>query len=338
MSGVTGIELGPNYCVLVRGGRARSRRTVVAASTIMPAAWSGDSSALADAAARGRQRDETVAVRARVVAWGRRRDASSRVSPRPALRSGIRDRRAVARAGAGRSGPGAAGRSLPPGTAVAALSLNTHGAAIAIVAGTEVIRSASSSGRSGAVHDRRTKRSELLDRYLLVSQIAPQLQHVIDLVRPVVRRRPSRRSSPAAICRTCGRWRCSSSRRWTSRSRRWTRRSCSIRRSAEHVRRLGGVAAARCRRRVVWREPRPGSRRERRRHRGSARAPSSTRASVFGIVTRLQRLAAFAALVFCSTWSFMQVVRVVDRRVRCFPAGLEQPRSAERGRVAAVRA
>ena len=29
------------------------------------------------------------------------------------------------------------------------------------------------------------RRSELLDRYLLVSQLAPQLQHVIDLVRPV---------------------------------------------------------------------------------------------------------------------------------------------------------
>ena len=35
MSGVTGIELGPNYCVLVRGGHAGSQQTVSAASTLL---------------------------------------------------------------------------------------------------------------------------------------------------------------------------------------------------------------------------------------------------------------------------------------------------------------
>jgi putative ABC transport system ATP-binding protein len=74
----------------------------------------------------------------------------------------------------------------PSGTAVAALSLNSHGAAIAIVSGTEVIHSRIVEWSLGTPFvDKRGARSELLDRYLLVSQIAPQLQHDIDLVRPV---------------------------------------------------------------------------------------------------------------------------------------------------------
>jgi len=84
----------------------------------------------------------------------------------------------------------------PAGTAVAALSLNRHGAAIAIVSGTEVIHSrilewslgtplVGKRGARSELLDSRGARSELLDRYLLVSQIAPQLQHDIDLVRPV---------------------------------------------------------------------------------------------------------------------------------------------------------
>jgi len=71
----------------------------------------------------------------------------------------------------------------PAGTAVAALSLNFHGAAIAIVAGTEVIHSRVIEWPLGTPF--LGARPELLDRYLLVSQIAPQLQHDIDLVRPV---------------------------------------------------------------------------------------------------------------------------------------------------------
>ena len=71
----------------------------------------------------------------------------------------------------------------PTGTAVAALSLNNHGAAIAIVAGAEVICSRVFEWPLGTPFG--GERSALLDRYLLVSQLAPQLQHVIDLVRPV---------------------------------------------------------------------------------------------------------------------------------------------------------
>lgn len=69
------------------------------------------------------------------------------------------------------------------GSAVAVLSLNTHGAAIAIVSNGEPISARSFGWLLGRpfAHGR----SELLERYLLVSQVAPQLQHVIDFVRPV---------------------------------------------------------------------------------------------------------------------------------------------------------
>jgi hypothetical protein len=71
----------------------------------------------------------------------------------------------------------------PPETAIAAVSINTHGAVIAIISGSEVVHSRTVEWSLGTPFT--GTRSELLDRYLLVSQIAPQLQHVIDLVRPV---------------------------------------------------------------------------------------------------------------------------------------------------------
>lgn len=68
-------------------------------------------------------------------------------------------------------------------TAIAVLSLNTHGVAIAIVSNGETISSRTFAWPLGRPFAQR--RDELLDRYLVVSQVAPQLQHVIDLVRPV---------------------------------------------------------------------------------------------------------------------------------------------------------
>ncbi len=205
MSGVTGIELGPNYCALVRGGRLGSHRTVSAASTILPSAWPDDPHALVARLREARERND-LSSRARVVAWG---DAAlapltdagfevvSVLSPAQALARVVHARQVGA----------------PAGTAVAALSLNSHGGAIAIVAGTEVIQAREFEWQFGTPFvdhrgdrrgdhrgdrrgdrrgeqpadkpgDKRGARSELLDRYLLVSQIAPQLQHVIDLVRP----------------------------------------------------------------------------------------------------------------------------------------------------------
>ena len=184
MSGVTGIELGPNYCVLVRGGHAGSQQTVSTASTLLLSASSGDRQSRVDRLREARERGDFPS-RARVVAWR---------SGSPTAPNDIAALAALAEAGFEiglvLSPSQALGRMVrarstvaSTGTAVAALSLNNHGAAIAIVAGAEVICSRVFEWPLGVPFE--GERSALLDRYLLVSQLAPQLQHVIELVRPV---------------------------------------------------------------------------------------------------------------------------------------------------------
>jgi len=176
MSGVTGIELGPDYCVLVRGGRLGLHRTVSAVSAIMPSAWPDDPGALVERLREAKQSND-LSSRARVVAWGDERTLSTLTDAGFEIASVLSPAQALARVVHARQ------VGAPPGTAIAALSLNSHGAAIAIVAGTELIHSRVFEWSLGTPFS--GTRSELLDRYLLVSQIAPQLQHDIDLVRPV---------------------------------------------------------------------------------------------------------------------------------------------------------
>jgi len=149
---------------------------VSAAEAILPGVWPEDRGALTDRLREARER-HGMPSRARVVAWGEESsieplvaagfEVVSVLSPAQALARVVRARQATA----------------PAGTAIAAVSLNTHGAAIVIVAGTEVIHSRSFEWPLGAPFT--GARTELLDRYLLVSQLAPQLQHAIALVRPV---------------------------------------------------------------------------------------------------------------------------------------------------------
>jgi hypothetical protein len=154
-----------------------SHRTVSAASVFMPSRWPGVSHALVDWLREARLRCD-LSSRARVVAWGDHAtlaplveagfEIGSVLSPAHALARVVRTRQAGA----------------PAGTATAALSLNSHGGAIAIVSGTEVVQSRVFEWPLGTPFTRRQgPRAELLDRYLLVSQVAPQLKHVIDLVR-----------------------------------------------------------------------------------------------------------------------------------------------------------
>jgi hypothetical protein len=176
MSGVTGIELGPNYCVLVRGGRLGSGRTVSAASAVMPSAWPDDPGTLVERLREARERNG-LSSRARVVAWGGEATLTPLTAAGFEIASVLSPAQALARVVHARQ------VGAPAGTAIAALSLNSHGAAIAIISGTEVIHSRVLEWTLGTPFS--GTRSELLDRYLLVSQIAPQLQHDIDLVRPV---------------------------------------------------------------------------------------------------------------------------------------------------------
>lgn len=162
--------------MLVRGGRAGSRRTVSAAETILPGAWPQDRTALTDRLREARERHEMPS-RARVVAWGEESSIEPLVAAGFEVVSVLSPAQALARVVRARQA------SAPAGTAIAAVSLNTHGAAIVIVAGTEVIHSRSFEWPLGAPFT--GARTELLDRYLLVSQLAPQLQHAIALVRPV---------------------------------------------------------------------------------------------------------------------------------------------------------
>jgi hypothetical protein len=176
VSAVTGVELGPNYCVLVRATRHGSRTTVSALRTIAAEEWPDDPDARADVL-RQIKRDERFPSRARVVQWRDQgsfvrslRDAGFEIestqTPAQALAQLVRD------------------RSLESDhKPVAAIALNTRGAIIAVVSNGAVISSRTFEwplGRpfSGA-------HPEQLERYLVVSQLAPQLQHIIQLVRPV---------------------------------------------------------------------------------------------------------------------------------------------------------
>ena len=184
MSGVTGIELGPNYCVLVRGGRAGSQQTVSAASTLMPSAWPAIGRVACSRCARP--------VSAAICPAAR---ASSRGDPAPRRPNDIAALAALAEAGfeiASVLSPAQALGRMVRARQLGRLHRDSRRRAFVEQSrrrDRDCRRSrgrfapASSSGRSDAVS--RARVPELLDRYLLVSQLAPQLQHVIDLVRPV---------------------------------------------------------------------------------------------------------------------------------------------------------
>jgi hypothetical protein len=176
MTGTTGIELGPYHCVLVRAARRGLRPTVSAASVIGPAEWSGDRESLA-AIARASRSANRLPARARVVAW-----ATGESALAPLVEAGFEIEEVL-------SPPEALlrlarARGLGTGAdAIAIVSVNTHGAAIAIVSGGELVSSRTFDWPLGAPIA--LGRSDLLDRYLIVSQLAPQLEHLIELVRPV---------------------------------------------------------------------------------------------------------------------------------------------------------
>jgi hypothetical protein len=174
VSGITGIELGPNHCVLVRAARRGSRTTVSAVRTIGPDEWTDDPDTRADVL-REIRRAERFPSRARVVQW-RASDTQALAAAgfeieetenvARALAQVVRDRRAAA--------------DREP---VAAVALSRDSAVIAVVANGAVVTSRTFPWPLGAPFS--GSRSELLERYLVVSQLAPQVKHIIELVRPV---------------------------------------------------------------------------------------------------------------------------------------------------------
>ena len=221
MSGVTGIELGPNCCVLVRadgrvaadrlgGLRDRCRRHGL---TIRTRSSSGSGEA--------RQRAICPAARA---SWPGASTRRSRRSSKPGSRSPrcFRRRRRCARVVRARQ----VGAPRPE-RAVAALSLNSHGARDCdrlrdrghLLAG---VRVAARDAVTGAA----LRAARSLSPGVADCAAAPARHRSGP---SCLRRDRHFRRRCAATCRTCARSRCCSSTRWTSRSRRSTRRTCSIR-------------------------------------------------------------------------------------------------------------
>ena len=311
--------------MLVRGGRTGSRRTVSAADTILPGAWPEDRTKLTDRLREARER-HAMPSRARVVAWGEESsieplvaagfDVVSVLSPAQALARVVRARQV----------------SAPAGTAIAAVSLNTHGAAIVIVAGTEVIHSRSFEWPLGAPFT--GARPELLDRYLLVSQLAPQLQHAIGLVRPVYGvavtsivacgNLPGLRSLAMLLIQEMD----FEVETLDSADLLEPGAAAGFGESAATLQLAAAVASSGEQRVPVHTEAAATSDdRERDDH------TSSSPWMRLSIVTGLQHAAAVAALVFCATWSMLQMTGS-SPAVAVFPDG--RPAAAVEGLVVAV--
>lgn len=180
MTHVTGIELGPSSCVLVSARPHEAGLEIAGAQTFIR---TPDSASLT-ASLRSARRAGRLPRRARVVSWAL--SAPSSVDDpirqpilQPFVDAGFRiealltPAEALARLAATRSRPGE--------DPVAWLSLNMHGAVIAIVDAADILFSRTLSWKYNVAP--RTTREQLLQRYVLVMHIAPELQRGISIVR-----------------------------------------------------------------------------------------------------------------------------------------------------------
>jgi hypothetical protein len=185
VAGTTGIELGPDSCVLVgvRPG-AGGAADVVALRVIEPALWPTSDVAQTESL-RDARRSKGFPRRARVVVWGMPEEppadaAISVAGLRPITAAGFRVEAVMTPPQALALLAAARPRSSGSG-AVAWLALNMHGAAIAIVRGGELLfsRTFEWSYNPGEMSSRR----QLLQRYSLVAHLAPELRRGIAAVR-----------------------------------------------------------------------------------------------------------------------------------------------------------
>jgi hypothetical protein len=198
MASTTGIELGPNTCLLAAVRRPRGKRAeVFALARIDADKWSSDPSTLA-ATLRAIRRTDGFPQRASVVEWFDSDDSSGTPPRRHALSSietaGFQITSVI-------SPPQALTRlaiecrrgslSEP----IAWMVLNTYGAAIAIVRGGDLLFS-----RTFPITykpDLTTSKAQLLQRYLLVSHLAPELSRGFAVVRET-------HGLPVNLVVTCG--------------------------------------------------------------------------------------------------------------------------------------
>ena len=183
MPSITGIELGPDSCVLVRARQRAEAVEVSAFHQIERAAWPANYTALATTL-RQLRKSKGFPRRARVVVWGLTEpgdvaEAFVRSLLKPVTAAGFRVERVL-------TPPEALAeiaRTRPRGRGVAAawLALNVHGAAIAIVRDGTLLfgRTFDWTYTPGAVGPR----AEMLQRYSLVSHLAPEVRRGMTLVR-----------------------------------------------------------------------------------------------------------------------------------------------------------
>jgi hypothetical protein len=178
MSSVTGVEIGPDYCVLVRARRRDAAVEISAIRIFDSLEWSTDPAVQAGQL-RDARRELSLPRRAAVVAWesGRARSAGSAesllntagfsvervLSPVDALAIMARSR-----------------ATGPADGATAWLSLNHHGVALAVVRDGHVLESREFAWRIKASEQR--VQANLLRRYLYVAQLVPELRHARDAI------------------------------------------------------------------------------------------------------------------------------------------------------------
>ncbi len=182
MGSATGIEIGHDSCVLVGVRPRRGRPTEVRAFQIVEGAdWPAQHAAL-PALFRLVRRTKKLPRRARVVAWAlpdgaNLRDPAAVSVLRPLTAAGFRVEAVLSPAQALAALAGTQRRT----EATAWLALNIQGAAIAIVRGGELLFSRTFEWTYK--QDVVGTRAQLLQRYSLVSQLAPELRRGIATVR-----------------------------------------------------------------------------------------------------------------------------------------------------------
>ncbi len=184
MASTTGIELGPDSCVLAGVRTTRSGADIVALHMVEPAAWPAHDAALAEML-RGVRKSKKFPKGARVVAWGLPEDTTidtiTRAAMRPLVDAGFRIDRLVTPPQALAILASTRGRSGAQNSGVVWLALNMHGAAIAIVRGAELVFGRTFQWTYNP-YLLETK-AQLLQRYSLIAHLAPEVRHGIAAVR-----------------------------------------------------------------------------------------------------------------------------------------------------------
>lgn len=179
MSHSTGIELGPAACVLVR-----ARRGTAGIGGVQVVERSAGGPALV-AALRAARFAGQLPRRARVVSWGlspsaAQDDPASESVARLLSDAGFRVE-AVMTPGEALARLAATSGRMPIDAPVAWVSIHIHGAAIAIVRRSHLLFSRTVTWKYDSAA--RTPREQLLQRYLLIAHLAPELQRGIAIVR-----------------------------------------------------------------------------------------------------------------------------------------------------------